>query len=228
MSSQPNQSLIDGIRCLQYLVSSGRAMGCRELAREMDMNPTRVNRFLMSMASIGLTVQDEQRRYLPGPNIQVLAAQTIRGASLFAKVLPKLDALAPKDVRVALGVLWENQVVYVYHSKPGSQAYQALADSPSWPVHESVIGAVLLASENDEAIRKLCTPHDVSSFLPRVAMARTEGAVIWHRHDGEVTMAIPAGQYHAGLAFAGMYGITEVAVANRLQELKELAHAVFS
>ncbi len=38
MSSQPNQSLIDGIRCLQYLVSSDRAIGCRELARLMDIN----------------------------------------------------------------------------------------------------------------------------------------------------------------------------------------------
>lgn len=66
MSSQPNQSLIDGIRCLQYLVSSDRAIGCRELARLMDINTTRVNRLLMTMASIGLTMQDEHRRYLPG------------------------------------------------------------------------------------------------------------------------------------------------------------------
>lgn len=66
MSSQPNQSLIDGIRCLQYLVSSDRAIGCRELARLMDINTTRVNRLLMTMASIGLTMQDEHRRYVPG------------------------------------------------------------------------------------------------------------------------------------------------------------------
>ena len=91
MSSQPNQSLIDGIRCLQYLVSSDRAIGGRELARQMGMNSTRVNRLLMTMASIGLTVQDEQRRYLPGPGVQALAAQAIRGSSLFAQALPQLE-----------------------------------------------------------------------------------------------------------------------------------------
>ena len=57
MSSQPNQSLIDGIRCLQYLVSSDRAIGCRELARLMGINTTRANRLLMTMASIGLTIK---------------------------------------------------------------------------------------------------------------------------------------------------------------------------
>lgn len=227
MSSQPNQSLIDGIRCLQHLVSSGRAIGCRELAREMGMNPTRVNRFLMSMASIGLTMQDDQRRYLPGPNVQVLAAQTIRGSSLFANALPKLDTLAPKDVRVALGVLWENRIVYIYHSKPGAVPYQALADNPSWPAHESVIGAVLLASETDEAIRKLCAPHDVTSFLPHVDMVRKEGAVIWHREDGETTMAAPIERYHASLAFAGLYSIDDETAAARLQQLKDLVAAVF-
>ena len=56
MSSQPNQSLIDGIRCLQYLVSSDRAIGCRELARLMGTNATRVNRLLMTMAAIVITL----------------------------------------------------------------------------------------------------------------------------------------------------------------------------
>lgn len=96
MSSQPNQSLIDGIRCLQYLVSSDRAIGCRELARLMDINTTRVNRLLMTMASIGLTMQDEHRRYLPGPGIHALAVQAIRGSALFSHALLSLNAMRPK------------------------------------------------------------------------------------------------------------------------------------
>ena len=93
MSSQPNQSLIDGIRCLQYLVSSDRAIGCRELARLMGINPTRVNRLLMTMAAIGLTTQDEQRRYLPGPGIHALAAQAIRGSTLFSNMMPACQSV---------------------------------------------------------------------------------------------------------------------------------------
>ena len=151
MSSQPNQSLIDGIRCLQYLVSSDRAIGCRELARLMGINPTRVNRLLMTMAAIGLTAQDEQRRYLPGPGIHALAAQAIRGSTLFSKALPLLETHAPKDIVVAMGVLWEDQVIYIFHSQPGSHISQALAGFHMMPACQSVIGIALLAAEEPAA-----------------------------------------------------------------------------
>jgi DNA-binding IclR family transcriptional regulator len=51
---------------------------------------------LMTMASIGLTMQDEQRRYLPGPGIHALAAQAIRGSALFSQALPCWKATRPK------------------------------------------------------------------------------------------------------------------------------------
>lgn len=159
MSSQPNQSLIDGIRCLQYLVSSDRAIGCRELARLMDINTTRVNRLLMTMASIGLTMQDEHRRYLPGPGIHALAAQAIRGSALFSHALPILERHAPKDIVVALGVLWEDQIIYIYHSTPGSQGSQALAGFRMCPAWQSVTGVALLAAESDEALMQRFTPE---------------------------------------------------------------------
>ncbi len=106
------------------------------------MNSTRVNRLLMTMASIGLTIQDEHRRYLPGPGIHALAAQAIRGSSLFASALPQLEAHAPRDIVVALGVLWEDQVIYIWHSEPGERTStsQALAGFRMLPAWQSVIG----------------------------------------------------------------------------------------
>lgn len=172
MSSQPNQSLIDGIRCLQYLVSSDRAIGCRELARLMDINTTRVNRLLMTMASIGLTMQDEHRRYLPGPGIHALAAQAIRGSALFSHALPILERHAPKDIVVALGVLWEDQIIYIYHSTPGSQVSQALAGFRMSPAWQSVPGMALLAAESDEALMQRFTPEQWRNLAPHVAQQR--------------------------------------------------------
>lgn len=171
MSSQPNQSLIDGIRCLQYLVSSDRAIGCRELARLMDINTTRVNRLLMTMASIGLTMQDEHRRYLPGPGIHALAAQAIRGSALFSHALPILERHAPKDIVVALGVLWEDQIIYIYHSTPGSQVSQALAGFRMYPAWQSVPGVALLAAESDEALMRRFTPEQWRNLAPHGAAA---------------------------------------------------------
>lgn len=223
MSSQPNQSLIDGIRCLQYLVSSGRAIGCRELARLMGINTTRVNRLLMTMASIGLTMQDEQRRYLPGPGIHALAAQAIRGSSLFSQALPILERSAPRDIVVAVGVLWEDQVIYIYHSEPGSQVSQALAGFHMLPAWQSVIGMSLLASESDEALMSRFSAEQWQQLAPHIHQQRQEGHVIWRHNDGEVSMAHPLGAHSAALAFAGMWNPSDAEVETRLHALTSLA-----
>lgn len=223
MSSQPNQSLIDGIRCLQYLVSSGRAIGCRELARLMGINTTRVNRLLMTMASIGLTMQDEQRRYLPGPGIHALAAQAIRGSALFSQALPLLENYAPKDIVVAMGVLWEDQVIYIYHSEPGSQMSQALAGFHMLPAWQSVIGMSLLAAESDDALQKRFVDEQWQQLAPHIAQQRELGRVVWHHDDGEVSMAKPLGAHSAALAFAGMWQVGDDVVDERLAELHTLA-----
>ncbi|EOV9625178.1 IclR family transcriptional regulator [Cronobacter sakazakii] len=223
MSSQPNQSLIDGIRCLQYLVSSDRAIGCRELARLMGINTTRVNRLLMTMASIGLTMQDEQRRYLPGPGIHALAAQSIRGSALFSHALPLLERYAPKDVVVALGVLWEDQIIYIYHSTPGSQMSQALAGFRMLPAWQSVIGMSLLAAESDETLEARFTPEQWLQLAPHVAQQREQGLVVWRHDDGEVSMAKPLGIHNAAVALAGMWNISNPEIHSRLEQLNELA-----
>lgn len=222
MSSQPNQSLIDGIRCLQYLVSSGRAIGCRELARLMDTNPTRVNRLLMTMASMGLTQQDEQRRYLPGPGIHALAAQAIRGSALFSQALPVLERDAPKDVVVAMGVLWEDQVIYLYHSEPGSQVTQALAGFHMVPAWRSVIGMALLAAESDDALRSRFSDEQWQQLSPYLARQREQGYVVWRHDDGEVSMAKPVGVHNAALALAGMWNVDDATISARLEQLHQL------
>ncbi|MDT3413709.1 IclR family transcriptional regulator domain-containing protein [Kosakonia cowanii] len=223
MSSQPNQSLIDGIRCLQYLVSSDRAIGCRELSRLMGINTTRVNRLLMTMASIGLTMQDAQRRYLPGPGIHALAAQAIRGSALFSHALPLLERYAPKDIVVAMGVLWEDQVIYIYHSEPGSQVSQALAGFHMLSAWQSVIGMSLLAAESDEALQQRFTSEQWQQLGPHVAQQRAQGHVVWHHDDGEVSMAKPLGAHSAALAFAGLWQVDDAVVETRLDALHELA-----
>ena len=230
MSSQPNQSLIDGIRCLQYLVSSDKAVGCRELARQMGMNSTRVNRLLMTMAAIGLTMQDEHRRYLPGPGIHALAAQAIRGSSLFAQALPQLDMHAPRDIVVALGVLWEDQVIYIWHSEPGERtnASQALAGFRMLPAWQSVIGVSLLAAESDEVLRPRFNDEQWAQIAPLLMQKRAQDYLIWHRYDGEISMAQPINNNRAALAFAKIWQGDEAHLTQRVQQLQSLAQLLIS
>jgi DNA-binding IclR family transcriptional regulator len=189
----------------------------------MGINTTRVNRLLMTMASIGLTMQDAQRRYLPGPGIHALAAQAIRGSALFSHALPLLERYAPKDIVVAMGVLWEDQVIYVYHSEPGSQVSQALAGFHMLPAWQSVIGMSLLAAESDEALQQRFTPEQWQQLGPHVAQQRAQGHVVWRHDDGEVSMAKPLGAHSAALAFAGLWQVDDAVVETRLDALHELA-----
>ena len=175
------------------------------------------------MASIGLTMQDEQRRYLPGPGIHALAAQAIRGSALFSQALPLLESYAPKDIVVAMGVLWEDQVIYIYHSEPGSQMSQALAGFHMLPAWQSVIGMSLLAAESDEELQKRFVDEQWQQLAPHIAQQRELGRVVWHHDDGEVSMAKPLGAHSAALAFAGMWQVDDAVIDERLSELHTLA-----
>lgn len=224
MSSQPNQSLIDGIRCLQYLASSDIPLGCRELARQLDMSPTKVNRLLMTMESIGLTSKDEKRRYLPGAGIHALGAQAMRSSHLFRKSITVLENIAPHDHIVALGVLWEDKVVYLYHSKPGQKGFEALLDYKIQPAFKSVIGICLLAEHSDEKLVELLGETTFGLISPMIEEKRSLNRVTYNHSDGELSMAVPINSADkAALAFAGFYDISDELRQQKMTQLAMLA-----
>ncbi len=50
LNAQPNHSLIDGFNVLQALASIDEPIGGRKLARLLDLEPTRANRLLKTLA----------------------------------------------------------------------------------------------------------------------------------------------------------------------------------
>lgn len=149
LPAQPNQSLIDGLAVLQAVVGRATPIGSRELARELEIEPTRINRLLKTLAHLGLTEQDEERKYRPGPGIHVLAAQSLFGSGLIRRAIPHLEALHRHGLVVAMGVLWREQVSYLYHAQPGMNAGEALGRAGLFPATRSGIGVALLARSAD-------------------------------------------------------------------------------
>ncbi len=149
MSSQPNHSLIDGLSCLEALALAGEPVGCRELARRLGLHPVRANRLLKSLADVGFARQDAQRRYLPGPGFHVLAAVATHGSGLLRRALPHLDRLIKDSgAVVALGVLWRDQVCYLFHGDAHTSTAEALGRTRLYPAAESSIGQALLAARD--------------------------------------------------------------------------------
>lgn len=191
MPAQPNLSLIDGLGCLQELVAADAPLGSRELARRLGLEPTRVNRLLGTLAQIGLAEQDANRRYRPGPGVHVLAAQSLRGSPLLRAALPEIRALDAGGRNVALGVLWRDQVCYLYHGDPRRPLEAGISSHALYPADQSSIGAVLRAP--------LAPADDAAA-----AAVRAQGFALLRPGRGDASLAVPVGSPPiAGLALTG-------------------------
>ncbi|UNK48524.1 helix-turn-helix domain-containing protein [Lysobacter sp. S4-A87] len=228
-NAQPNQSLIDGIATLQALASSPEPVGCRELARQLDANPTRVNRLLKTLAYLGIARQTANRKYTAGPGMHVLAAQSLFASGLIRRALPVLEELRRYGHTVALGVLWNHSVSYLFHAPPGIEAARGLGRIGLLPATTSGIGIVLLAQMTDEEVRDLYEGHEIPMFpegieslLATLQATRAQGYARIHVADDRDhhIVAVPMGDpVHAGIAMSGW--IQESATADLVAALRE-------
>ena len=147
LPAQPNLSLINGIECLEMLVSVQRPLGVRELARMLQMEHTCANRLLGTLAHLGLAERTPNHKYMPGPGIHVLAAMSLRGSRLLASALRRLPPLMNqmKDCNIALGVLWRSYVCYLFFGASGRPLDESIGNTAPYEAERSSIGRVLLA-----------------------------------------------------------------------------------
>ena len=194
LPAQPNQSLIDGLACLQLLAGSGQPVGSRELARLLGLEPTRVNRLLKTLAHLGLAQQGDDRKYRPGPAVHVLAAQAMFGSGLLRRALPALEPLHRLGHLVALGVLWRDRVSYLYHADPGMPAAAAVGRVGLFPAAESGLGLAVLAlrplTEARALLRPGCTGAALDAALDAVRRAKEAGYAVSPRRSGRITVAV--------------------------------------
>ncbi|MFH1477373.1 MAG: helix-turn-helix domain-containing protein [Verrucomicrobiota bacterium] len=181
LPAQPHRSLIDGIRVLQRLAVAREPVMITKLARELGLEPTRAHRLAKTMAHMGFAYQTRERKYSCGPAMHVLAARSMFGSGLIQRALPDLEKLCDYGLTVALGMVWEDQVSYLYHWSPGLARHEGLGRLAVYPAARSSIGIVLLAVRTNEEIRR--TFH--LPLRPRIPMRRELMADIRRaRHQG--------------------------------------------
>ena len=147
MTAQPNQSLIDGITCLQELSSSSRPLGNKELAERLGINVVKVNRLLKSLQSIGMVEQNKQRKYVCGSGIHLLAAQSLHNSTILRASLRVALSRAYSDRTLAIGTLWRTSVIYTYYALDTHSPLEGLSGYRTTDVNESTIGQALLAEK---------------------------------------------------------------------------------
>lgn len=201
LPAQPNRSLIDGIDVLLALAGSTRSLGSRELARRLGLDPTRVNRLLKTLAAVGLAAQDADRRYIAGPGMHVLSAMSLFGSGLVRKSIPILEELDRFEMVVALGVLWRDQVAYLYHKSPGIPSSEALGRAGLFPATRSSIGLVLLAHRPESELEAYYGSRDAS--IPGFSSYRELMRVLCTVRAAETaTVPVPTGTSRAAAIHA--------------------------
>jgi DNA-binding IclR family transcriptional regulator len=210
LPAQPNESLINGIAVLQRVVSAGAPAGSREIARQMGMSATRVNRLLGTLAHLGLLERDANRKYRPGPGLHVLGTQSMMASRLLPAALPVLMKLRQGGFTVALGVLWEGRVCYLFHERPWQPIEEALFRHVLWPAQHSSLGIALLAAQPGDPQLVEADPQLSISVEPDqkpadlIAFARQHGYAILRHTNNYISIGVTVGNPPvAGLAVAG-------------------------
>lgn len=232
--AQPNQSLIDGIATLQALATSVEPIGCRELARRIQLDPTKVNRLLKTLSYLGIARQLANRKYTAGSGMHVLAAQSLFASGLLRRALPVLEGLRTFGHTVALGVLWNDSVSYLFHAPPGLEASRGLGRIGLLPASTSGIGTVLLADLADDQVRAIYDgrpvpsyPEGVEALLRRLAEVRERGyarVTVPDDRQHHVIAVSTGDPAHAGLALSGW--IPELATNELVVALRKAADEV--
>jgi len=231
LNAQPNKSLIDGIITLQALATSPYPVGCRELARRLNIDAVKVNRLLKTLAYLGIARQTANRKYTAGPGMHVLAAQSLFASGLIRHALPILENLRRFGHTVALGVLWQDSVSYLFHAPPGIEASRGLGRIGLLPATTSGIGIALLSELDDADVRALYAgreipmfPHGIDQLLAKLAEARKLGFARVHvadDRDHHVVAVSTGDPAHAGVAMSGW--IPEAATAPLVEALRAAA-----
>lgn len=204
---QPNQSVEWAIRCLLELTSANQPMTCKEMSERLGVERTKASRLLGTLAHLGMAERLGDLSYIPGSGIHVLSSMSLRSSGLLQHALPHIERMQRKwDMSAALGVIWRDQVTFLYHSGGHREVADSIAGAKPWPVAQSALGRAVLARRSDEEIRAMLgdslASDEWDDLMVAMKRIRRVGYVL---HEGKgIAMAIgtPA---TAGIRFMGGY-----------------------
>jgi len=223
LPAQPNQSLIDGLATLQAVAAAPEPVGTRALARQLGLDPTRANRLLKTLAHLGLTRRSLDGRYGAGPAIHVLAAQSLRASGLIRRSLKPLQELGRFDAIVAMGVLWRDEVCYIYFAPPGADIDQALGSRDPHPATTSGLGLALLAELSEADVRARFRGRPTPGFADPNELLRALGGM---RRQGYALSAFGRLRGHATVAVSlGDPAYAAIGLAGKIDRRKERSYA---
>jgi DNA-binding IclR family transcriptional regulator len=204
LPAQKINGLIDGIAVLQELAMSRDPASGKVIAEKLELSQVRVNRILKTLAYLGLTHRNTSRRYSVGPGMHVLAAQCMAASGLLRRALPCLKQLSQSERTVALGVLWRDQVCYLFHNSGKNEFADGLGRMQLYPAVDSSIGLALLADLPVENIEHQTGSRPDRQLIKKIRQIKKQGYASV-QHQDHISLAVPIGEpAYAAIAVSGI------------------------
>ena len=139
----------------------------------------------------------------------MLAAQSVRGSGLLKAAFPFIRKLFKEKMQVALGVLWNKEVSYIYHGSPQLKLEEGIGNSDLFPAHKSSIGLAIMAKNPRKKFSH--SKNLIPQKLP------VKNAIAIKNDHNEISIAVAIGSSPiAGLALVGKIA------HNRLQHYADI------
>jgi DNA-binding IclR family transcriptional regulator len=204
------------------IVADGPELGLSELSERSGASKASNYRILSTLESRGFLVKDPAtRKYSPGPRLIAVAYGVIGRVDVVGMARPALEAVrAEFDETVNLGVLVDNQVLYVDILESAQALRMAARPGAKDPLHSTALGKAILSAMSTEDARSILktyrrtamTPHTLTSLealVTELAVIRARGYAIDNEENelGSRCVAVPllgrAGEIVGAISVSG-------------------------
>lgn len=178
-------------RTLQALTTASRVS---EISRLTELPASTVHRILNELAELDWVVRDQERGYVPGPQLLQLSGGVLEKADYSKLALDSMERLRDRTgLTVHLGLRAGDEAVYVA-KLDGRRAYRMRSHVGMLiPLHSTAIGKALLSRLDGEEVRAVldrtglprmtdATITDRSTLTAELHRIRERG---WSTDDGE-------------------------------------------
>ncbi len=150
-----NQSLERGLAILNLLDRAAEPTGIREIAREIKLSPTIVQRLANTLSQSGFIEQvSETRRYRLGYRAMLLGGAMKSEDRLMASASKELQLLADRHLLNGyLGVLRDNKIVYLDTVQSSGPVVVRISVGSQVNPHSTALGKVLLSELDTSAVK---------------------------------------------------------------------------
>ncbi|MEH0109523.1 IclR family transcriptional regulator [Tersicoccus sp. MR15.9] len=180
-------SVDNTLRLLQLLRDTGR-LRLKDAAEELGIAPSTAHRLMAMLVYRGFAVQDEGRRYQPGPALGVGPVTSSRNRQLRTLCAPFMETLCEDTGEtVNLSVRVGTRSRFLFTVESGNVLRVGDRRGAVLPAHRTSGGKVLLAELDDDAVRRLFTSPvaetggdalgeaDLSALLHELGQIREQG-----------------------------------------------------